>query len=205
MRPRSTRVPDDRVIFLQQFLKHPRQVGSVIPSSRYLEQRVVTLAGISGARVIVELGTGTGGITRAVLRAMAPDARLVGIEINPRFQELLTRIGDPRLIPHFGSAAELAEVLQRHALPAPDAVISGIPFSTMDRRLGSRILEVIAETLAPGGRFVAYQVSAQVARLARPVLGVPRRQIELRNIPPMRVYRWDRPAALSAARRAVGT
>lgn len=205
MRPRSTRVPDDRVVFLQQFLKHPRQVGSVIPSSRFLEQRVVALAGVASARVIVELGTGTGGITRAMLRAMAPDARLVGIEINPRFQELLTRVGDARLIPHFGSAEQLAEILDEHRLPAPDAIISGIPFSTMDRALGSRILEVIAETLAPGGRFVAYQVSAQVARLARPVLGAPRRQIELRNIPPMRVYRWDRPAQPATARRAVGT
>lgn len=204
MRPRSTRVPDDRVIFLQQFFRNPRQIGSVIPSSRYLERRVVALADIAHARTIVELGTGTGGITRAVLTAMSADARLVGIEINPRLHQLLSGFDDPRLIAHFGSAEQLPEILRRHQLPAPDAIISGIPFSTMDKELGSRILAAIADALAPGGRFVAYQVSAQVARLARPVLGIPRRQIELRNIPPMRVYRWDRPAETPAVRRAVG-
>ncbi len=202
MNSRSPKAPDDRVVFLQQFLKHPRQVGSIIPSSRYMERRVVALADIASARTIVELGTGTGGITRAILRAMAPDARLVGIEINPRFQELLTNIGDTRLIPHFGSAEQLADILRQHHLPAPDAVVSGIPFSTMDPGLGSRILTAVAAALAPGGRFVAYQVSAQVARLARPAMGEPRRQVEFLNIPPMRLYRWDRAAAAPRQRAA---
>ena len=191
---RPPKDPDDRVVFLQQFLRHPRQVGSVIPSSRYMERRVVALADIANAKTIVELGTGTGGITRAILKAMAPDARLVGIEINPRFQELLTCIEDDRLIAHSGSAEHLVEILHQYRLPAPDAVVSGIPFSTMSPELGKRILSVIADALAPGGRFVAYQVSSQVAKLARPVMGEPRRQLEFLNIPPMRLYRWDRAA-----------
>lgn len=203
MSSRSAKAPDDRVIFLQQFLRHPRQVGSIIPSSRFMERRVVALADIASARTIVELGTGTGGITRAILRAMAPDARLVGIEINPRFQQLLTRVQDARLIAHFGSAEQLAEILREHQLPAPDAIVSGIPFSTMDPRLGSRILAAIADALAPGGRFVAYQVSSQVARLAQPVLGEPQRQVEFLNIPPMRLYRWDR-APDAIRQRAAG-
>ncbi|MBK6959969.1 MAG: methyltransferase type 12 [Gammaproteobacteria bacterium] len=192
MAPRLQKKTDDRVVFLQQFLKNPRQVGSVIPSSRYLERRVVALAEVPTARTIVELGTGTGGITRAILEAMPHDARLLGIEINPRFQELLNGFGDSRLIPHAGSAEHLRDILAQHGLPAPDAIISGIPFSTMDRGLGTRILASIAEVLAPGGRFVAYQVSGQVAKLALPVLGAPRRQVEFLNIPPVRLYRWDR-------------
>lgn len=201
---RPAKAPDDRVIFLQQFLRHPRQVGSIIPSSRFMERRVVGLADIASARTIVELGTGTGGITRAMLRAMTPDAKLVGIEINPRFQQLLARVQDPRLIAHFGSAEQLAEILDQHQLPAPDAVVSGIPFSTMDPDLGSRILAAIADALAPGGRFVAYQVSSQVARLAQPLLGEPQRQVEFLNIPPMRLYRWDRAPADAIRQRAVG-
>ncbi|MBK9428107.1 MAG: methyltransferase type 12 [Gammaproteobacteria bacterium] len=192
MAPRLQKKTDDRVVFLQQFLKNPRQVGSVIPSSRYLERRVVALAEVPTARTIVELGTGTGGITRAILEAMPHDARLLGIEINPRFQELLNGFGDSRLIPHAGSAEHLRDILAQRGLPAPDAIISGIPFSTMDRGLGTRILASIAEVLAPGGRFVAYQVSGQVAKLALPVLGAPRRQVEFLNIPPVRLYRWDR-------------
>jgi phosphatidylethanolamine/phosphatidyl-N-methylethanolamine N-methyltransferase len=203
MAPRLQKKTDDRVVFLQQFLKNPRQVGSVIPSSRYLERRVVALADVPAAHTIVELGTGTGGITRAILGSMPADARLLGIEINPRFQELLNGCDDSRLIPHAGSAEHLREILARHGLPAPDVIISGIPFSTMDRDLGTRILASVAEALAPGGRFVAYQVSGQVARLALPVLGPARRQVEFLNIPPVRLYRWDR-AREAGAQRAVG-
>ena len=206
MAPRLQKKTDDRVVFLQQFLKNPRQVGSVIPSSRYLERRVVALAEIATARTIVELGTGTGGITRAILGTMPVDARLLGIEINPRFQELLANCTDNRLIPHAGSAEHLREILVRHRLPAPDAIISGIPFSTMDKSLGIRILASIADVLAPGGRFVAYQVSGQVAKLALPVLGPARRQVEFLNIPPVRLYRWDRKQQQEVTeRRAVGT
>lgn len=204
MAPRLQKKPDDRVIFLQQFLKNPRQVGSVIPSSRYLERRVVALADAANARTVVELGTGTGGITRAILRAMPADARLLGIEINPRFQESLADCRDDRLILHVGSAEHLGEILAQYRLPAPDAIISGIPFSTMDRALGTGILESIARVLAPGGRFVAYQVSGQVAKLALPVLGRARRQVEFLNIPPVRLYRWDRERQEVAAQRAVG-
>ena len=61
---------DPRVLFLQDFLKRPREVGSIIPSSRFLERRIVRCAELRNASTVVELGPGTGGTTRAVLRAM---------------------------------------------------------------------------------------------------------------------------------------
>ena len=57
--------------FLQEFVRHPRQVASVVPSSRFLERRIVEAAGIRSAKVVVELGPGTGGTTRAILRSPA--------------------------------------------------------------------------------------------------------------------------------------
>jgi phospholipid N-methyltransferase len=81
-------------------------------------------------------------------------------------------------------------------------VISGIPFSTIPAAIGARIIESIRSALAPGGRFVAYQVRGVVADLARPILGRPDFAIELLNIPPVRVYRWH--ADRARAGRAVG-
>jgi phosphatidylethanolamine/phosphatidyl-N-methylethanolamine N-methyltransferase len=185
---------DDRVVFLREFLKHPWQVASVTPSSRVLERRIVALADAASAHVVVEIGAGTGGTTRAILDAMPPRARLLVVEINPRFCALLDRIADARLIVHRGSATDLTDALAHHGLAAPDAVVSGIPFSTIDRRCGTRILESIASVLAPGGRFVAYQWSRRVDVLARPVLGPAQRETELRNIPPQRLYRWQKRA-----------
>ena len=62
----------DGVVFMQQFLKHPHQVASIIPSSRFLERRIIEMAEIRSARTVVELGAGTGGTTRAVLGALPP-------------------------------------------------------------------------------------------------------------------------------------
>lgn len=186
---------DDRIAFLREFLRNPRQVASIIPSSRFLERRIVELAGVRSARTLVDLGAGTGGTTRAILGAMSPRAKLLGIEINQRFCQWLGRIEDPRLIAHCGSAHELQGTLALYGLPAPDVVISGIPFSTIDRATGLRILETISAVLAPGGRFLAYQLSRQVEHLSRPLFGPAQVAVELRNIPPLRLYRWEKPAA----------
>jgi phospholipid N-methyltransferase len=182
------------VAFLQGFLRHPREVGSIsiIPSSRFLERRITRAAGVDRARLVVELGPGTGGTTRALLQAMRPGARLLAVEINPQFVKVLQRSRDTRLVVHCGSAAELRGVLDAHRLPAPDAIVSGIPFSTMPREVGRAILRSVHEVLEPGGVFVAYQVRDRVEALGREVFGGPSVQTELLNVPPMRVYRWEK-------------
>jgi phospholipid N-methyltransferase len=184
--------PDHRMAFLQGFLKSPKQVGSIIPSSRFLERRIVRAAEIARASLIVELGPGTGGTTRALLRSMSPHARLLAIEIDPRFVDLLRRSSDPRLIVHEGSAAQIEEALREHGLRAPDVILSGIPFSTMARSVGEQILRSVYDALGPGGLFVAYQVRDRVETLGRRVFGRAEVQTELLNVPPMRVYRWQK-------------
>jgi phospholipid N-methyltransferase len=185
---------DPRFVFLQDFLKRPREVGSIIPSSRFLERRIVRCAQLRDARTVVELGPGTGGTTRALLRAMAPSSKLLVIEINQRFADLIRdSVYDPRLIVCRGNATHLAEILRRNALDAPEVVLSGIPFSTMTHTLGIEILRAVHDSLAPGGRFVAYQVRDRVETLGKKVFGSPRIQTELLNVPPMRVFSWEKP------------
>jgi phosphatidylethanolamine/phosphatidyl-N-methylethanolamine N-methyltransferase len=186
---------DGRFVFFQEFLKHPLQIGSVIPSSRFLEQRILDAAGIATVKTIVELGSGTGGTTRAILRAMPRHARLLSIEINPHFHSLVSRIQDDRLIAHLGNACKLKEIISGYGLDAPDALISGIPFSTMKQSEASVMIEMISSLLASNGRFVAYQVSSRVESLCRPFLGSGRMTVELLNIPPMRVYQWNKNGA----------
>jgi len=180
------------LLFLRGFLKHPREVASVVPSSRFVEQRIVKLAAVRAATSIVELGPGTGGTTRAILRSMPKDGRLLSVEVNPVFHALLRGLEDPRFNVHLGSAEELRELLARYGMPAPQAIISGIPFSTMSRSVACRILNAIAEVLPTGGRFVAYQVRDHVHRLCRPYLGPARVEVELLNIPPLRVFQWEK-------------
>jgi phosphatidylethanolamine/phosphatidyl-N-methylethanolamine N-methyltransferase len=186
----STR--EHRLAFLRGFLTRPKEVGSFIPSSRFMERRIVKTTELASAKLAVELGPGTGGTTRALLRNMAPDAKLLAIEINPAFVDLIKReIPDPRLIAHCGSATEIPKILAEHGLDAPDVILSGIPFSTMTAALGTDILRSSRDALKPGGRFVAYQFRDRVHTLGVDVFGRAKVQTELLNMPPMRVYRWD--------------
>ena len=184
--------PDDRFAFFRGFLKRPKQVGSIIPSSRFLERRVTRATRAHRAKLIVELGPGTGGTTRALLRAMQPEARLLAIEINPHFVEVLQRWPDRRLIVEQGSALDIGSILDSHGLSAPDVIVSGIPFSTMTMPIGRDILRSVYDALDPGGAFVAYQVRDRVHTLGREVFGRARVQTELLNVPPMRIYRWEK-------------
>lgn len=185
----------DSFEFLRGFVRNPAQVGSVIPSSRVLEQRLVRSAGIAQARTVVELGPGTGGTTAAFLKAMSPKARLLAIELDTVFHRHLSQsLADPRLFLELGSAERLAEFLEARRLPAPEAIVSGIPFSTMPPEVSDRIAATIARVLPPGGRFVAYQVRAHVAGFVTPYLGEPDKQWEMVNIPPVRVFTWQKPS-----------
>ena len=181
--------------FLRGFLLNPSQVGSIIPSSRRLEQRLVREACLADARSVVELGPGTGGTTAAFLRAMLPSARLMAIELNTDFHtHLRSAIHDPRFVLEMASAEQLEALLASNLMHAPDAIVSGIPFSTMPREVAGRIAELIARVLRPGGRFVAYQVRAHVSDFMSPYLGAPHKQWEVVNIPPVRVFTWITPA-----------
>jgi phosphatidylethanolamine/phosphatidyl-N-methylethanolamine N-methyltransferase len=195
-RARSVAPLGDRLVFLRGFLAQPRQVASIVPSSAVLGRRLAVAAGSARARTIVELGPGTGGTTRALLRAARPEARLLLVELSPMFHLRLRRaIDDPRVALQFGSAEHLERFLDERRLPPPDAVLSGIPFSTIAADTADRIAAAIARCLAPGGRFVAYQVRPAVAGYLAPYLGAPETAWEWRNVPPVRVFRWVKPDA----------
>lgn len=194
-----TRMDNDNWTFLRAFLKSPRVVGSVIPSSSFLERRIVTAAEPENADVLVELGVGTGDTTRSLLKAMPPQARLLAIERTAEFVEMLQQITDPRLDLVHGCASSItAELTQRGYLKA-DAVVSGIPFSTLPKPLAAEIVKAIYNALAPGGRFVAYQFTDRVADYMRPVMGAPEVEHELRNVPPVRVFTWRKEGAADTA------
>jgi phospholipid N-methyltransferase len=148
---------------------------------------------VGSAKVIVELGPGTGVLTGEILRRMRPDAKLVAVEINPDFVDVLRgAYFDPRLLVYQGSAEELEKALIEAKVSQADLVVSGIPFSTLAPSTRRATLEAAQRVLGLGGYFVAYQFRSHVRRFADPVFGPGAMQHELWNIPPMRVYVWQR-------------
>jgi phospholipid N-methyltransferase len=151
------------------------------------------------AQAVVELGPGTGPVTHALLGALPAHARLLAIELDPAFAAMLEGDADPRLLVHRGSATQLAQALAAHGMQRVDGVVSGIPFSTIGDDAGRSVLQQVWAALRPGGSFLAYQFRSDVARLARDVMGRPRIELELRNVPPIRIYTWRKPATAGAA------
>src|SRR5215469_13027778 len=107
----SPRPPRGNVLlFARNFFRHPRMLGSIVPSSRFLIKQLLEPINWGRARVIVEYGPGVGGITAEVLRRMRADATLIAIEMNPDFVRYLrSTIEDRRLQVVQGSAAQVDE------------------------------------------------------------------------------------------------
>lgn len=151
------------LLFARNFLRHPRMLGSAIPSSRFLVSRVLDGVDWSRARVIVEYGPGTGSFTSSILARMHADAILLAIEMNPDFVRYLRRtFPDPRLRVLSGSAGDVERLLAENGHRRADCVISGIPFSTMPPDVREDILRTTESILTPGGSFLVYQFSSRV-------------------------------------------
>src|SRR5688500_1755182 len=77
--------------FLRGFVKHPVMVGSVIPSSKVLIDRMLAPVDWKNCRLFVEYGPGVGTFTQHILDRIAPDATLITIDTNADFTEYLDR------------------------------------------------------------------------------------------------------------------
>ena len=107
-------------------------IGAVAPSSRYLTEAMISPLPLKRARVVVEVGPGTGVMTRALLDAIPFEATLLAFEINPRFSRYLkSNVPDSRLEIINASAETLRDEVHRHGHDRADAVVSsrGIWFS----------------------------------------------------------------------------
>ncbi|MDH5178115.1 MAG: methyltransferase type 12 [Gammaproteobacteria bacterium] len=184
--------PTENLSFFNTFLTNPREVGSIIQSSRFLKKRIITRANVASAKTIVELGPGTGGTTKAILEAMAPDAKLLTIELTSAFMPFLAQIDDDRLINHNGDARDIVSILAQYGLDKPDVVISGIPFTPMPTVIGQAIVNEVWQALREDGRFLTYQFWNKVKTLSNPVFGNSRVEFELLNIPPVQLSYFDK-------------
>lgn len=171
--------------FFTQFAKYPGMVGSIVPSSRFLTKRMLSPIDWNDARVVIELGCGTGVITKEIMRHYQDQAQVFLFEKNDHFRSLLSQ-----RYPHlsiYEDAQTLDQVLQSKNQQA-DVIISSLPFSNFSDKKQESILQAVQRGLKDHGLFITYQYSLQMKRKLELCFSNMSVHQEWINIPPAWVY-----------------
>ena len=169
------------------------QVASIVPSSRTLVSKVAGKLDYSQPRVVAEFGPGEGVHTRELAKRLSPDSTLLLFELDAELAEHLRhQFRDDRRVAVLNTtAADLPLELSKRGFAHCDYVVSGIPFSILDKDVKRQLLRNTYEALKPESHaaFVIYQVTNELTIHCR---HFPRVESEycLRNIPPMFVTKF---------------
>lgn len=167
----------DSFRFARQFLRHPKQLGTVVQSGRTLARRMAEEVG--DCVEVVEFGAGTGPVTREILKRLPENGRLTCFEINGAFCRRLEAIDDPRLEVVNDDAANC-----EYHVDHPDCVVSGLPLTLFDDEARERILAIGGRS----GRFIQLQYTPAVSRDIRRFFSDVRLKWVPLNFPPAFVY-----------------
>ena len=185
---------NSKLVFFSNFLKKPKEVAAIAPSSRYVIRHITKNIDFNNAKYIVEYGPGIGNITEELLKNMSPDAKLVCIESNKKFCKFLdNNIQDRRLTIINDSAEKLDFYIKKLNITNIDYVFSGIPFSLIKKEIKKDIIKKTECILRENGKFIIYQ---QYNWHLKKYLDIYFKKIsttvELRNIPPTMLYICER-------------
>jgi phospholipid N-methyltransferase len=160
--------------FLRESRRHFRNTGALLPSSRFLARALASpLAGPRPPCRILEVGPGTGSVTRAILRRLQPGDRLDCVELNEQFVERLELClkHDPRFAPYRGQVNVIhspVEALSDEGVY--DYIISGLPLNNFPVGLVREIFKAYSRLLKPGG-VLSYFEYVLIRHLKTPFAG----------------------------------
>jgi phosphatidylethanolamine/phosphatidyl-N-methylethanolamine N-methyltransferase len=192
----SSRANDAEIgLFFRRWLANPLKVGAVVPSSYALAQLIASHIQRAGDDYVIELGAGTGAITRALIDAGLPRDRLLLVELDPKMSAVLAeRFPGIRIIT--GDATKLTEILPEGVRGRIATVVSGLPMIGRPREFHHAIVEACFAVLRPGGAILQYTYSP-VSPLPRKQLGITGKLMgwAASNLPPATVWRFTRAEA----------
>lgn len=184
----SARPQAEGWLYFRRFLKHPARLASLTPSSRALGRLVAQQVRRAPDEYVVELGCGTGAITRALLAAGVPPERLIAVDVDGELLAVL-RAEFPAITALECDAADIARHLPPAVVGKVGTVICGIPISLLPRRQQRVLIDAMFALMPPGRRFLAY-THRQSSPLPRRELGLTGERLArtLRNLPPASVW-----------------
>ena len=186
-----------KAVLFKRFLQHPTQVGALCASSGALCRAMVSEIGIEKAELVVELGPGTGAITRELIQRLPKNGKLLAVELDGMLCEYLRRTFPGVEICH-DSASNLTHILKQRDLPPANAVVSGLPWAVFPESLQREILGTLVENLSPGGVFTTFAylqglmlpAGIRFRKLLNELFSeVATSRVVWKNLPPALVYR----------------
>lgn len=184
----------EHIEFIKAAIRNPLEVSTVFPTSRSLAETLLSQADVLGAESVVELGAGTGAITRFLRPKLGKKESYLGIELDPKMVAFLRReFTDLKF--ETGLAEELPQWKSARSV---DVVVSSLPWSVFGPETQEKTLEAIRESLKPGGVFLTYVcVNAMLYPSARRFIDlmkanfrvIERTPLEWRNVPPAFVFK----------------
>lgn len=177
---------DKTMCFIMQYLRHPRTVGAVKASSKYLAEKMTEDVDFYRSACIAEIGAGTGAFTEQIVRKKKDNTILLVFEINPEFCRILKkRFGkNPNVFIIHHSAEHMGKYLKKHGMTRADYIISGLPFASLPAKVSDRILEECSKCLARDGSFITFQYTRMKMALLKRFFSEITWKKEYRNLPP---------------------
>ncbi len=180
----------EQMQFLRRLIASPRNVGAIAPSGHMLAAAMVRPLDVM-AGPILELGPGPGSFTRAILAKGLPAEKLVAVERDPEFVEIIQQRFPAINVIH-GDALHLDKVL-------PDikfaGAMSGLPLLNIPHEAREKLVRDVLDRLVPGAPFVQFSYGVQSPVAARADMSVTRTAFVWNNLPPARVWVYRRIAA----------
>lgn len=178
----------DEVAFIRHWIDKPLSMGAVTPSSKVLARAMARYVDPEMPGPVIELGSGTGAVTKALVAQGVDPARLVLVEFNPSFCRLLrTRYPGATVIQ--GDAYRIKHLLGGLLREPAAAVVSGLPLQTKPFKRRLQLIDEAFELMAPNAPFVQFTY-AMVTPIPKKHAGVTAQPSELiwQNLPPARVW-----------------
>ena len=147
----------ERIIFLKNFINEPRMIGSVIPSSKKLSRKMANQIDYDNAKCIIELGPGVGPYTGIILSKKKSSTKYLAFEKNEDMVNILkTKFPDIEI---YNKAEQMTEIINGNNINSIDHIISGLPFTVLEKNIRNSILEQVYNNLEKGGKFITFQYS----------------------------------------------
>lgn len=183
----------EEIRFLEALKKEPKSVGAVWPTGQIMARSMASLVNPGSNLPVLELGPGTGVITKAILdTGLSPD-NLHAVEFTPSFvRELKLRFPSSHI--HEGDAFDLETTLGDSRELTFDCAVSALPLLNFPLEKRIAFVEDVLSRLSVGRPLIQFSYGPLPPVPARPGhFVVKHHDYVLRNLPPARIWTYTRP------------